>query len=379
MQIYKTYKYIFSSILLVSINLLGAFQETGIIKNPIIEMNNSFPPTSHDAAASPGITNKNCRRSHQGLYNELVEILEEKDDALKITLKNVSYTTNGTVSTFWTDKKNILRLSEIEDSDILKTIPHSEYGQEQTIVLTYPWKNFSVGTRFKRQTDFDSDTTYGIVRSDYIDNQIIFDSIPHENAIEENQQNSAATRALFVKNINDIVTRVSFNDSHDVIPYVWGGSSFIQPHKNNDFYEENGSWERKEKKNMYTGYDCSEFVMRMAKIAGINFPWKTTTAIQQGQRALTENDILENGDIIWIQGHVMIISSIEENELIEARGYKSGYGCVHRIKLIDAFEDVTNYDDLLQRYHSNQSLNLKNKQGDFYLKADTFSLLKLID
>jgi cell wall-associated NlpC family hydrolase len=379
MQIYKTYKYIFYSILLASINLLGSFQQKGVIKYPIIEMNDSFPPTPHDDAVSPDITNKNCRRSHQGLYNELVDILEEKDNALKISFKDVSYTTNGTLSTFWTEKQNILLVSDVEDSNILETIPHSEYDQDQTIVLTYPWKNFSVGTRFKRKTDFDSDTSYGIVKADYIDNQIIFDSIPHENAIEEKHQDPTTARALFVKNINDLITRVSLDTSDSIIPYVWGGSSFFHAHKDTDFYKKNGSWERKEKKNMYTGYDCSEFVMRMAKVAGIDFPWKTTTAIQQNQKALTKNDILEDGDLIWIQGHVMIISSIEANELIEARGYSSGYGCIHRIKLRDAFEDILNYDDLLQRYYNNQSLNLKNKQGDFYLKADNFLLLKLIN
>ncbi len=43
------------------------------------------------------------------------------------------------------------------------------------------------------------------------------------------------------------------------------------------------------------------------------------------------------------------------------------------------FEDVVTYDDLLQRYRDQMPLSLKNKQGEFYLKADKFSLLKLID
>ncbi len=119
--------------------------------------------------------------------------------------------------------------------------------------------------------------------------------------------------------------------------------------------------------------------MRMAKIAGIDFAWKTTTAIRHGQRALMQDDMLQDGDLIWIQGHVMIVSNMQENELIEARGYASGYGCVHRIKLSDMFEDVNSYDDLLERYHTHASLSLKNKQGEFYLKADKFLLLKLIE
>ncbi len=76
--------------------------------------------------------------------------------------------------------------------------------------------------------------------------------------------------------------------------------------------------------NQNSGYDCSEFVMRMAKIAGVDFPWKTTTAIERSRRALDSQDLLEEGDLIWVQGHVMVVSNIERNEIIESRGYGSG-------------------------------------------------------
>jgi hypothetical protein len=42
----------------------------------------------------------------------------------------------------------------------------------------------------------------------------------------------------------------------------------------------------------------------------------------------------------------MIVSSIKNNEIIEVRGYDSGYGCLHRIKLNELLADVSNYDEL---------------------------------
>ncbi|MBY0109650.1 MAG: C40 family peptidase [Candidatus Babeliaceae bacterium] len=111
--------------------------------------------------------------------------------------------------------------------------------------------------------------------------------------------------------MNDLIDRISQNEADNVIPYVWGGSSFLEPYQQGCFYTKDGVWHRQGKNDPYTGYDCSEFIMRMAKIVGINFPWKTTTSIQHGLAQFTSKDILQAGDIIWVEGHTMIISDIE--------------------------------------------------------------------
>jgi ASC-1-like (ASCH) protein len=74
----------------------------------------------------------------------------------------------------------------------------------------------------------------------------------------------------------------------------------------------------------------------------------------------------------------MIVSSIKNNEIIEVRGYDSGYGCLHRIKLNELLADVSNYDELLDRYYKNKTITLKDKQGKLQKKY-AFTLLKLID
>lgn len=351
-----------------------------VVIHPVIEMNNSFPAVPADVCISPGPINKNCQRSHQALYNEIVEVLEEKDDAIKISLKNITYKTNGAVSTFWTHKANVLALDAIVDHTIICAIPQEEYGEQPTIILTYPWKNFSVGTRFTYMPENDSEGLYAVIIPDYVHNTTCMHMIPCKHAIVEVQQSPADARQLFVTIINNLVDKIEHDDPGHVIPYVWGGSSFVHPYQETDYYlDDTGLYQRKSRNGVYSGYDCSEFVIRMAKIAGLDFPWKTTAAIQHGQRALNQDEALQDGDLIWINGHVMIISNLEKNELIEARGYNAGFGCVHRIKLSDMFEDVETYDDLLVRYHAHMPLNFKNKQGDLYLKADKFLLLKLIN
>ena len=83
-----------------------------VINKPVIDMNSSTP-TTKNLFASPG-TNKSCGRSHQGLYNELVTCIEEKDDFVKIFFRNIKYNTNASTSFFWTEKKNITPLKKIK-------------------------------------------------------------------------------------------------------------------------------------------------------------------------------------------------------------------------------------------------------------------------
>ncbi len=368
--------FVISSKSLASIH--NTHYELAVIKDPIVDLG-LHTPITHTPSASPEI--KKCLRAHQGLHNELVQCLEQQGDCVKIACGNVVYGFDAekrVLNTFWICKKHIALLKELR-SDMARVIPSAGYAQEPTIVLTYPWEGFSVGTRFKHIAEHDTQEAYAIAYADYMKNHIIFDFVPRENAIPEIKQDSHSARKLFVKTINSLVDRVTRNGLNAVVPYVWGGSSFVYSYNQPDFWQHDGAWHRKGKADPYSGYDCSELVMRMAQIAGIDFPWKTTAVIQCSKRSLNHADNLEEGDLIWIQGHVMIISNIERNEIIEARSYSSGYGCVHRIALCDCFEGIANFDTLLEYYHANRPIRLKNKQGVILEKEYSLKLLKLVD
>lgn len=362
--------------ILVSGMQLSSF--LAVVKKPVIELNNSFP-APENLPISP--ETKGCPRAHQALFNEIAECQECKGTNVKVTFHEVIYgydeQTQTIRNTFWGHKSDIILLSQLSTT-VQHSIPPTHYAQAPTIVLTYPWNYYSVGTRFIHAAQHDTEHSYAIMHPNFETNTVYLDYVPHEDAIRETLKTTDQARNLFVTVINNLIDRVQKEHPGQVIAYAWGGSSFVQIYDVHGFYQEDGLWQRKGKNDPYSGYDCSEFVMRMAKIAGIYFPWKTSTAIERGLKKLAPTDVLQNGDIIWVPGHVMIVSSVEKNELIEARAYSVGYGCVHRIKLENCFENIRTYADLLEHYHHNIPVKIKNKAGDVLVKEYTIKFLKLV-
>lgn len=371
----KKYIFIFKIFILFTSTLCMPYN-LAVIKYPVIDMCNNF----HDPENLPisNETNVNrCDRTHQGLFNELVHLVELRQNYVKVFFDNIkNLMPADTPSFFWTHKDNLIPLENLKENIIVQSIPNSLYAQEPTITITYPWKNFSVGTRFKHFSKLDTKKSYGIIRADFIKNKIILDRIPRSNALQETKQSKKSARKLFVKIINDMIDRINKSNLNQVVPYVWGGCSFTKLYQSNNFYKKDGVWHRQGKNNPYSGFDCSGFIMKMAQIAGLDFPWQTSTAMQFSMKKLAENDLLQEGDILWINGHVIIISSIQRNEIIEARGYSDGYGCLHRIKLSQLLKDITNYDQLLDYYYAKKQITFKKKVGE-HIESDSFELLKL--
>lgn len=349
-----------------------------VIRKKVINMHNSYP-AQENPPASPEV--KSCPRAHQGLCNEIVICHECKDDQIKISFPHVIYgydPSNGIINnTFWTFKNDLVPLDQL-DAQIKESLPSSDYAQTPTIVLTYPWNSFSVGTRLKHLAHLDTALSYAIMHIDYAHNNVFIDFVPRENALEEIKQEPSIARKLFVKVINSLVDRVTLSGAGNVIPYVWGGSSYTHAYKDGHFSQIDGAWQREENGTPYSGYDCSELVMRMAQIAGLDFPWKTSTAIQRALKEVCSADTLEDGDLIWVPGHVMIISNLEKNELIEARSYSVGFGCVHRASLDECFEGIKTYSDLRSHHSGAVTVQFKDRSGKVLEKKHTIKLLKLM-
>src|SRR5205814_4688733 len=99
------------------------------------------------------------------------------------------------------------------------------------------------------------------------------------------------------------------------------------------------------------GFDCSGVILRAAQIAGIPYFCKNTTTIAQCLTPLKSEQQLREGDLILIKGHVMIVSDITKNLLIEARSYGHGYGKLHEISIDQVFEGIETYKDLCDAYY----------------------------
>lgn len=352
-----------------------------VITQPVLELNRHEPHDVTDTSFPASPETKKCYRDHQALLNEHVRIVETNGDAVKIALDSLLYdidsSTQQPINTFWTSSKYLATFDYLKNNNLLSALANPTYGQEPTIVLTYPWNNFSVGTRFKHVPDNDTQDSYAIVRIDYTNNTVVSDLVPHDCAhIEVKPENAHAARQAFVSMINTFLDRV---DRDGVVPFVWGGSSFLHPYdKDEKCHIQDGVWRRDGSENkLYYGYDASEFVMRMAQIAGINFPYKTTWSMQQGLAHLSPTDQLEEGDLLWVPGGVAIVSSLEKNEMVMAHGYNSGYGCVHKLPLAQCFQGISTYADLMADYHAGKPLIILDRNGAVSKTCTTFKFLKL--
>ncbi len=340
-----------------------------------------------------------CPRLHQLLYNDIVELIKTHNDEVYIRTSHAFYITSSPTpqTDYWTLKKNITLLDDITHANItLNHIPepiaftdkdntalnciHSATLQEPHYCATLK-TTFSAGTRFtvtppttKKQNS--SVTVYAIDYTTMQEHQI---KIPHKKCIITDQ----------TKNNNECITNYVnllkqwACTKNGFIPYVWGGTSFthtasgsfkeiVQTTNNSDY-----SFYHYEKNNFSpkSGFDCSGVILRATQICGIPYFCKNTTTISQCLKPLEQEHILQEGDLILIKGHVMVVSDIKQNLLIEARSYAHGYGKLHEISLSEVFEGIKTYKDLCTRYYDKKPIQRKDKFGNI---RDTFAHLQLL-
>lgn len=109
--------------------------------------------------------------------------------------------------------------------------------------------------------------------------------------------------------------------NNGVIPYVWGGCSFIGTSNDRGFSE---TIHIQNDKPAYsftktdctespkTGLDCTGLIALAAQIAGIPYFLKNSTTITQHLQQIKKDQPFEEGDIIWIDRHAMVISNIKK-------------------------------------------------------------------
>lgn len=335
------------------------------------------------------LTKDSLNRNHQTIFNEIIFDIEDIDQNFCL----------GKTKNIWHEfddknkipirediifKKDIILLSDLLKEKIsLNIIPPPIFDKEdkinktEIITLVLPWEEeiskqkYSAGTRFVHLSKFDTENKFCII---YYNNNIKAPSIsfiPKNLTIDFLISNSKIfkkdKRKLFIE-ILKIWINTANSIENKVIPYVWGGASLVDLYDNNfkptEFPAQNlTNYKEENFPENLTGFDCSGLVLRAAQVAGINYFYRYTgllarllTPIKYGQKIL-------EGDLIWIPGHVMIISDIKNNLLIEATGYKWGYGKLHQISLKNRMKNINSYKDLLKRFFKKDKLILLAKDG----------------
>lgn len=362
-------------------------QKLALIKEPVVDLFITLPiqtgvPASPGSISAAGM----CKRAHQGLFNEVVSCVQEVGDQIQISFDNVLYghdpETKEPLRTFWIPRDKLVYLKDMEDlSGVPAPLAFTDSEPEaSTLVLALPWRNYSLATRFVRAPEHDTETAYGVKFIDMATGVEQFGLVPQKRCRLEGAISRQQARATFVALTNKLVDYIGALPGNKVVPYVWGGSSCTQPYEDSFKMGRRGAWtrpEQRKRKGPYNGYDCSELVLRLAQISGVPYFYKTTTTLAEHARELTARDKLENGDLLWVPGHVIIISDIAKNELIESRGYGSGYGKVQRIKLKDYFGNAKTFAQLRRAHLKKEPLLQLKKDGSVDRVVKDFKLLKL--
>lgn len=332
-----------------------------------------------------------CPRLHQVLLGQQVEVIEEKNNQSYIRIPDLFYITatdSNPHHHYWTLSSNLISIHELQKKGInLEHMPefisfqkNITSTQKPTISLIVPFKSktthqiLSAGTRLIYDPAHSTKKDYAAFIFDGKNLTIKKEHIPQAHAIKNPIDASPEEKIIiFLK-----VLRTWAHTSGDTIPYVWGGSSYT--HSSADNFERitklNCSYFDRPHDLLTpkSGFDCAGLIARAAHIAGIPYFYKNTRTLVTH---LKTTEYLEDGDLMWICGHVMIVSDRKNNLLIEARGYSHGYGKVHEIALGKVFKGINTYNQLEQANIDHARITRIDKDGNDQDSCRDFKLLSL--
>lgn len=333
-------------------------------------------------------------RLHQLLFHEQVTIISKTKDEVCIEVPNVFYiTTQSTIphTLYWTHLKNILPLSELPQIEKSHLPPAIDFRNPDTlnnqkiVSLIEPWHSkrldltFSAGTRFivAPQNKRNHVAVYALNPHTHSTQTI---HIPRQFLHSSNNTSKQQKVQSFLK----IIRRWAHAQSGS-LGYVFGGCSYIQTHAENNFtlkpsiltLQKLSHYERPHAPDIKTGFDCSNLILRAAQIVGLPYFYKNTHTLAQRLRPVLPHESISSGDLIWIPGHVIIVSDAQRNHIIEAHSYDGGYGKVHEIPLCKIFRGITTCADLQKTHKNGTLLQRLDSKGNVQQSYPKFKILKL--
>jgi hypothetical protein len=73
----------------------------------------------------------------------------------------------------------------------------------------------------------------------------------------------------------------------------------------------------------------------------------------------------------------MVITNLEKNLIVEARGYENGQGKVREVPIHEIFLGVKNFNELEQFYHEKRPISVLNIEGNVIMITKGLKILKL--
>lgn len=335
-------------------------------------------------------------RLHQLLFNEVVEIKEARGDEVRIQVPNVYYTSprSRTPQTnYWTHKKNILsfhQLSPHQQALIPAPIQFDRKNNNEayrnTVALIVPVKDpttgiaFSAGTRFIKTPTQQKEAECSVycVRPRSKENIL---TIAKKDCYEYRPKSRSQLIQDYVA-----ILKIWANRAKGFIPYVLGGSSFTISHTNNQFVLAKTMRNNKilhfykrpnYKEPVKTGFDCSGIIARAAQLVGIPYHLKNTYTLRNKLKPVGPHDKASNGDIIWVNGHVLVIVDTKKHLVVEANSYDGKFGMIHAKPLGEIFRNIQTIEHLETVHRARKPVSRMNADGVIIFTYKTIELLKI--
>ncbi len=336
---------------------------------------NGFPCAPNKGPSS-------CLRFHQLKFNELVKVRTRLEHEVECEVQHFFYRGHDKkeYKTAWVLKRDLVFLHDLPSKALLSHIPpsykrndHVSRYNKNVLTLTAPWADqrsghtFSAGTRFVRCPSKDTKDSYSIFVIAGESLKSFVRNVPRSLAVVTYPHNETAAAACFVRLLKSWA-----HERGGIIPYVFGGCSYngkIIPRgfslvSHGSSSGEVSYWQRNNlQPQSLSGFDCSSMILCAAQICGIPYFYKNSFTLCYAMDMLKKDEKLQNGDIIWYWGHVMVVSDVKKNLLIEAVGYDVGYGRVHEICIDKVFKQISTYPELIAAYHKGASLERLHSSG----------------
>ena len=332
-----------------------------------------------------------CQREYQLLFNEKVSIEQELGKEVKVKVPSILFfdpEAEKYSNEYWALKENFISLESLElDGVDLSKFPNQVYWNrtdlsfcsKDSLSLTMPFEHsgliYSAGTRFHISKSFVDG--YKVYFFNFYAKQFEEVFVPKEMGMPFDAGKTLDERISDFVNLIRRWTKLN----EGFIPYVYAGSSFTTIYKVDEYKKtEDGScafyWRQEFSEYPYTGFDCSCIISRVAQMCGMAYFYKDSLTLSKNLKPLEKDEPIEPGDIIWFPGHVMIVSDVKNNLLLESRGYAAGFGKTHEISLSKAFAEIENYDQLIDAHLNKHSLKLLARDGSLRSVLEEFKIFK---
>lgn len=323
-----------------------------------------------------------CPRIYQLLLHEMVEVLEEKDNEVKITVPNIFYgkKDNPYCNEFWTLKENLVNTEELDQEKIptmTNFTTNSYKKQHNELYLIKPLYIKDHNYMLSAATKVVADTT---LEDPYYYKVFIYN--PGKKQFESKKVNKKYFFSNTKHAIKDFIAVLQkwTHPKHGFIPYVWGGGSFCYTVHQPYHLEKTKSmscWTYEHSHNPKCGMDCSSLIVRASQVAQLPYYFRNTTTLGDQLQELTPQEKVENGDLILFKGHVIIITDVLNDMCIEARGYGQGFGKVQEIPIYQLFKGVRTISALKQKYLKKSSLERLDSRNRVAQLIPEFKIIKL--